>query len=226
MRDETSSAPVAGASISTVTLSVSISMIGSPLDTIAPSGLSHLRILPVSCAISSAGMITLVANGFPPSPFSVCSPAHRLDHLDDVVAHDRFVRARRREGTGRRVIVVTRDHQVIGRKARDDLVPVFRHDDFLFDTRRAPSVSGGPEGFESKHHPGLISTGCSSETAADHWLFQMASPTPCPYWSANAASSFGNPNSVALGHTAAMSPVVQPGRTNSIAASRYSRHRL
>ena len=52
-----------GASISTVTLSVSTSMSGSPFATSSPSALSHRSTLPVSWAIPRAGMITSVANG-------------------------------------------------------------------------------------------------------------------------------------------------------------------
>jgi hypothetical protein len=52
--------PEAGASISTVTLSVSISTIGSPLRTVSPGAFIQRRTLPVSCASSSAGMMTLV----------------------------------------------------------------------------------------------------------------------------------------------------------------------
>ena len=52
-----------GASISTVTLSVSTSMSGSPFATSSPSALSQRSTLPVSWAIPRAGMITSVANG-------------------------------------------------------------------------------------------------------------------------------------------------------------------
>ena len=52
--------PEAGASISTVTLSVSISTMGSPFRTVSPGALIQRRTLPVSCASSSAGMITVV----------------------------------------------------------------------------------------------------------------------------------------------------------------------
>src|SRR5438552_2537546 len=54
------STPDAGASTSTVTLSVSISTMGSPLATVSPGDLIQRRTLPVSCASSSAGMMTLV----------------------------------------------------------------------------------------------------------------------------------------------------------------------
>jgi hypothetical protein len=53
--------PDAGASISTVALSVSISMSGSPLETDSPSALSHLSRVPVCCATPRAGMMTLAA---------------------------------------------------------------------------------------------------------------------------------------------------------------------
>jgi hypothetical protein len=43
-----------------VTLSVSISTIGSPFLTESPGDLSQCRTLPLSCASSSAGMMTVV----------------------------------------------------------------------------------------------------------------------------------------------------------------------
>jgi hypothetical protein len=55
--------PEAGASISTVTLSVSISTIGSPFRTVSPGAFIQRKTLPVSCASSSAGMMTLVDIG-------------------------------------------------------------------------------------------------------------------------------------------------------------------
>src|SRR5579871_5761216 len=51
--------PSAGASTSTTALSVSISSRGSPLVTRSPSFFRQAMSLPVSCAISSAGMTTL-----------------------------------------------------------------------------------------------------------------------------------------------------------------------
>src|SRR5439155_1499156 len=53
--------PSAGASSSTVALSVSTSTTGSPFFTGCPSRLSHCTILPVSCAIPSTGKIISVA---------------------------------------------------------------------------------------------------------------------------------------------------------------------
>src|SRR5262245_34822230 len=58
--DTSPSTPDAGASISTLILSVSISTIDSPLFTRSPGDLIQRRTLPVSCAISSAGMMTFV----------------------------------------------------------------------------------------------------------------------------------------------------------------------
>src|SRR5262245_44169761 len=58
--DTSRSTPEAGASSSTVTLSVSISTTGSPFWTGSPGRLSQWMILPVSCASSSAGMMMLV----------------------------------------------------------------------------------------------------------------------------------------------------------------------
>jgi hypothetical protein len=55
------STPSAVASISSTTLSVSISARASPLAIESPSFFSHEMILPVSCAISSAGMTMLTA---------------------------------------------------------------------------------------------------------------------------------------------------------------------
>ena len=60
-RSRSSGCPTAGASISVVTLSVSISRSGSPLATASPGALSQRMTLPVSCASSSAGMMTDVA---------------------------------------------------------------------------------------------------------------------------------------------------------------------
>ena len=52
--------PEAGDSISTVTLSVSISTMGSPFRTVSPGAFIQRRTLPVSCASSSAATMTLV----------------------------------------------------------------------------------------------------------------------------------------------------------------------
>jgi len=68
--------------------------------------------------------------------------------------------------------------------------------------------------------PGLISYECSSETSRLIIGFsQMARPMPWPICSAKAASSFGNPNSGAVGQTPAISAVVRPGRTTAQVAS-------
>ena len=60
--------PSAGASTSTTALSVSISRSGSPLVTRSPSCFRQARSLPVSCAISRAGMTTLKAIEFRGGP--------------------------------------------------------------------------------------------------------------------------------------------------------------
>ena len=54
---------------------------------------------------------------------------------------------------------------------------------------------------------------------------QMASPTPWPYWSANADSSLGKPNSSAAGHSDTVAR--RSARFHrAIARSMYSRHRM
>src|SRR5213592_2018432 len=58
------STPSADASTSTTALSVSTSSSGSPLLMTSPSFFNHETIFPVSCAISSAGITTLVAITF------------------------------------------------------------------------------------------------------------------------------------------------------------------
>ena len=74
--------PEAGASISTVVLSVSITMSTSPWVTGWPSAFSHCNSLPVSCAIPSAGMITFVATLI---SYRGCLAfaAKRFGHLED-----------------------------------------------------------------------------------------------------------------------------------------------
>ena len=61
--------PLPSASISTTALSVSTSRSSSPLVTCSPSFLRQETNLPVSCAISSAGMTTLTAISSRPQPF-------------------------------------------------------------------------------------------------------------------------------------------------------------
>ena len=69
--------------------------------------------------------------------------------------------------------------------------------------------------------PSSITSGCSSEISRLKIGFsQIERPTPWPYCSANAASSFGKPNSSAFGQTDTTSAVVAPGRISEIAASR------
>src|SRR5215471_13690462 len=107
--------PSAGASISTVTLSVSTSSSGSPFATCAPSSLSQRRTLPVSCAIPSAGMIT-----------SAGMRALEPGGVDDGVGDPRVVEVRghlplARERSANRVLPAGRDQKLLGREARDHL---------------------------------------------------------------------------------------------------------
>ena len=75
--------------------------------------------------------------------------------------------------------------------------------------------------------PSSIGSGWSSETSRLMIGFShTVRPMPCPYCSANAASSLGKPNSSALGHSDAMSAVVTPGLTIAIALSSSSRQYL
>ena len=75
--------------------------------------------------------------------------------------------------------------------------------------------------------PGSIVSGWSNETRRLKMGFsQIERPTPCPYWSANAASSSGKPNSPASGQMETTSAVVTPGLMSAIAWSRMSRQRL
>ncbi len=80
----------------------------------------------------------------------------------------------------------------------------------------------------AKTIPSSIISGWSKETSRLKIGFsQIESPTPCPYWSANAASSSGKPNSCAFGQTSTTSAVRRhPGRISEIAWSRMSRQRL
>ena len=61
--------PDSGASSSVVILSVSISTSGSPFCTRSPGAFSQRRTLPLSCASSSAGMMTFVGIARAPQAF-------------------------------------------------------------------------------------------------------------------------------------------------------------
>jgi hypothetical protein len=74
--------------------------------------------------------------------------------------------------------------------------------------------------------PSSSVSGWSSETSRLKIGFsQIDRPIPCPYCSANAASSSAKPNSCAVGQSDTTSAVVAPGRTAAIARSMYSRQR-
>src|ERR1700689_5283694 len=154
--------PSAGASNSTTALSVSISSSGSPLVTRSPSCLRQAMSLPVSCAISSAGITTLKA-------IIICGRTARLsvrssyalglgagfDHLDHAFAGRSFRFADGRQRAVDSEIVRAGHQKFFRRETRDHFVSGWRNYNFFFDARRAPSVGRRPERFQRKHHAGL-----------------------------------------------------------------------
>src|SRR5688572_5961292 len=122
--------PSPSASISTTALSVSISSSISPFLTCSPSFFSQDTSLPVSCAISSAGITTLTAiTGDLASQWrSDLLGLRHLgarrggDHLDDLRVGRRFGLTNERQcpadGDERRA----RDQQLLRREPRDDFV--------------------------------------------------------------------------------------------------------
>src|SRR3984957_437361 len=153
--------PSAGASTSITALSVSISRSGSPLVTRSPSCFRQAMSLPVSCAISRAGITTLKAIVFilgraklRPSvanSYTLISCAGG-DHLQHMFAGRsfRFARGGKRAVDG--VIVRAGYQQLFGGEARDNFVSGGRDYDLLFDARGAPAIGGGPERFEREYH--------------------------------------------------------------------------
>src|ERR1700719_2193888 len=156
--------PSAGASTSTTALSVSISRSGSPLVTRSPPFFRQARSLPVSCAISRAGITTLKAIVFEwgksplrPSarnsyPLSFCAG---LDHLEHALAGRSFGFSRGRQRTVHRVIVRARHQKLLCGKARNDFVPRRSDHDFFFNARRAPAIGRRPECFKRENHARL-----------------------------------------------------------------------
>src|SRR5579884_1624405 len=140
------SVPSAGASISTVTLSVSTSISGSPFTTGSPSDFSQRRILPVSCAMPSAGMITSAGM----RPFELCGGDDAVDDARVVEVRRHLALAGQRPGDG--VLAAGGHEQLLGREARDHLAPVLRDDELLLDPRRRPAVRRGPEHLEGEDH--------------------------------------------------------------------------
>src|ERR1700722_7575648 len=153
--------PSAVASTSITALSVSISRSGSPLVTRSPSFFRQAMSLPVSCAISRAGLTTLKAIVFilgraklRPSvanSYTLISCAG-VDHLQHMFAGRsfRFARGGKRAVDG--VIVRAGYQQLFGGEARDNFVSGGRDYDLLFDARGAPAIGGGPERFEREYH--------------------------------------------------------------------------
>src|SRR5258708_6054723 len=130
------STPSAGASSSTVALSVSTSTTGSPFLTGCPSRFSHCTILPVSCAIPSTGKIISVAI------IALLSSSLRRLHgvgLDTSHNSPRAVAigqdvqiglgfACSGQRTSGRIIAHTGDQQLLSREAGDDFAAILRHD--------------------------------------------------------------------------------------------------
>src|SRR5688572_10704824 len=159
--------PLAGASISTVALSVSISISGSPLVTESPAALSHWISVPVSCAIPRAGMITSFATlNFPLLGLRFALSIRALSRFDMSIGPtcaaiinagviNVFVRLRfARSGQGTRgcVIFFASDHELFSGEARDNFTAIFGNDELLFNTRGRPAISGWPVGFERENH--------------------------------------------------------------------------
>ena len=93
--------------------------------------------------------------------------------------------------------------------------------------RAAPNPSDVGQNVSSANTiPFSITSGWSSDTSRLMIGFsQIERPTPCPNWSAKAASSLGKPNSCARGHTLATSAGGHAGPTSAIARSSRSRQR-
>src|SRR5437879_3535361 len=169
--------PSPGDSTSTTALSVSTSSIGSPLATCSPSRLRQETTLPVSCAISRAGITTLTAieKNLRESAALAHSDSFRLragfHHFDHALARRSFALARGGQRSVHREVVCACHQQFFGREARDHFVAGRRDHDFFLDARRAPAVGGGPEGLQRKHHARLqFVRVLQRDQAADHRL--------------------------------------------------------
>src|SRR5713226_1034963 len=152
------STPEAGASISTVALSVSISTNGSPFATSSPSFLSQRSMVPVSCAMPSAGKMTCVAmkdlllkqDGMP-SPERTESLGFGLVTITvDIQLGLGFTRCGQRTVNG--VIAYTCYKQFLRWKTGNDLAAILRNDQLLLDTSRRPTIAGRPEGLKGEDH--------------------------------------------------------------------------
>src|SRR6202023_869295 len=172
--------PSAGASTSITALSVSISRRGSPLVTRSPSFLRQDTSLPVSCAISRAGITTLKAmvvffgEGLWPSardPYALCFSA-ALDHFQHAAAGFSLGFTCSGQRAVYREIVRAADEKFFRRKARDDFVVGRSDHDFFFNARRTPAIGRRPESFQREYHARLnLDRMVERNQATDHGFF-------------------------------------------------------
>jgi len=135
-----------------------------------------------------------------------------FDQLYDALP-GRGIRARGLVGTAAAggEILRARHHQLLGREAREHFVAGLGHDDFFLDSRRAPStVFRRPERFEREHQAGLSFR--RNVRAKPKRLITRLLPDREPDSVAELQRERrplhpGNPNSCALGQTAATSAV-------------------
>src|SRR5579862_5455662 len=160
--------PSPGDSISITALSVSISSRGSPFEMLCPSFLSQAMSLPVSCAISRAGITTLIGIDLSRTkrrPESLVSdsnsfiPSARPDHFFYVLGRFRLALTRGRQLTIHREVMGARNQQLFGRETRDHFVPGWRDYNLFLDARGTPSVRRWSERLQREHHSGLDLTG-------------------------------------------------------------------
>src|SRR5690349_8624170 len=149
--------PSPGDSTSTTALSVSTSSSGSPFTTCSPSRLRQETTLPVSCAISRAGITTLTAIGKNRERAPLAhSHSFRFragfHHFDHALAGSSFAFPRGGQGPIHGVVMRARDQQFLGGKTSNYFVAGFRNHDLLLDSRGAPAVRGRPERLQRKHH--------------------------------------------------------------------------
>src|SRR5262245_48696454 len=161
--------PSPGDSISTTALSVSIARSVSPFATRSPTCLRHATTFPVSCAISSAGITTLIAMRWivlrnvgrsvqgrrrGASDFRL-QDLRRRNHFDHFAVRRRLELAHCGQPAFHGHVLRAGDEELFGRKPRDDFVARLRHHDLFLDARGAPAVLGRPERFEREDHSRL-----------------------------------------------------------------------
>src|SRR6202049_4149298 len=173
--------PLAGASTSTVALSVSTSISGSPVVTTSPSPLNQRTSLPVSCAMPSAGITTSIGNSvLGPDPCAFAAgPLHSRVSPSAVQVRLGFASGGQRAAC--RVIALARDQELLGRKARDDLGPVLGHHQLLLDPRRRPAIRRRPERLQRKYHVFLDDLGVvQRDQAREHGFLPDRQAYPVP----------------------------------------------